>query len=295
MNKKRCIALGFFDGVHLGHAGLMRKTLEVSEKKGLAAAVLTFDRHPQSFITNHPEPLINSPEDRQDIIKRLYGIDEIIVAKFSRRFMQTPWQDFIKDFLINGFSAGHIVVGDDYRFGHKGQGTPVLLKQDCRGLGVGVDIIDAVSIDGVRVSSTHIRGLLAEGDIKTANRFLGHKHQLTGPVIHGQKIGRTLDIPTINMSFPEGVICPRFGVYKSRVFVQGKYYSGITNIGVRPTFEGEKAPNMETLIFDFKEQVYQQTARVELIDFIRPERKFDTPEQLKAQILQDIACVKSEE
>ena len=159
MRKERVIALGFFDGVHLGHAALLRRTAEEAARRGITPAVFTFDRPPKEVVTGIPCPLINSPEDRRDLVRRLYGIKDVILAPFDREMMTTSWEDFVSELLVGRWNAVHLVAGHDHRFGHKNQGTPELLKEKCAALGLGCDIIPEVEIGGVTVSSTYSRRL----------------------------------------------------------------------------------------------------------------------------------------
>lgn len=184
--KERVIALGFFDGVHLGHGALLRRAAEAAAERGAVPAVFTFDRPPKEVVTGVPCPLINSPEDRRELVSRLYGIREVIMAPFDHEMMTTGWEDFITEILVGRYHAVHLVAGHDHRFGHKNQGTPELLKEKCAQLGLGCDIIPKVEIGDITVSSTYIRRLLELGQTERAARFLGHPHTLAGTV----QIGR---------------------------------------------------------------------------------------------------------
>ena len=234
--RERVIALGFFDGVHLGHGALLRRAVEEAKKRGCESAVFTFDRPPKEVITGVPCPLINSPEDRAALVKRLYGIDEMLMVPFDDEMRTTPWDRFVTDILVGRYGAVHLVAGHDHHFGHKNQGSPELLREKCAELGLGCDIIPAVTIGGVTVSSTHIRKLLEEGDVETARAFLGHPHVLTQTVGHGRQLGRTIGIPTANLVAPPHVLLPRRGVYAAKITLpDGRAFGGVTNVGVRPT------------------------------------------------------------
>ena len=172
--KERVIALGFFDGVHLGHGALLRRTAEEAARRGCTPAVFTFDRPPKEVVTGVPCPLINSPEDRKDLIRRLYGIQDVLMVPFDNEMMTTPWDDFIVRILVGRYHAVHLVAGHDHHFGHRNQGTPELLAQKCAQLGLGCDIVEAVKIGGEPVSSTRIRALLEQGRREDACRLLGH-------------------------------------------------------------------------------------------------------------------------
>ena len=200
--KERVIALGFFDGVHLGHGALLRRAAEEAARRGCTPAVFTFDRPPKEVVTGVPCPLINSPEDRRELVRRLYGIQDVLMVPFDQEMMTTSWEDFVTEILVRRYHAVHLVAGHDHHFGHKNAGTPELLVQKCRELGLGCDIIPKVEIAGITVSSTYIRRLLELGQISRANRFLGHPHTLTGVVRHGRGIGSSQLFPTANPHHP---------------------------------------------------------------------------------------------
>lgn len=286
--RERVIALGFFDGVHLGHGALLRRAAEEAQKRGCESAVFTFDRPPKEVITGIPCPLINSPEDRAELVKRLYGIDEMIMVPFDDEMRTTPWDRFVTDILVERYGAVHLVAGHDHHFGHRNQGSPELLKEKCAELGLGCDIIPAVTLDGVTVSSTHIRKLLEEGDVETARAFLGHPHVLTQTVGHGRQLGRTIGIPTANLVAPPHVLLPKRGVYAAKITLpDGRAFGGVTNVGVRPTVNNGQDVTVEPWILDFDGDLYGQAIRVEFYRRLRDERKFDSLAALRSQIETD--------
>ena len=286
--RERVIALGFFDGVHLGHGALLRRAAEEARKRGCESAVFTFDRPPKEVITGIPCPLINSPEDRAELVKRLYGIDEMIMVPFDDEMRTTPWDRFVTDILVGRYGAVHLVAGHDHHFGHRNQGSPELLKEKCAELGLGCDIIPAVTLDGVTVSSTHIRKLLEEGDVETARAFLGHPHVLTQTVGHGRQLGRTIGIPTANLVAPPHVLLPKRGVYAAKITLpDGRAFGGVTNVGVRPTVNNGQDVTVEPWILDFDGDLYGQAIRVEFFRRLRDERKFESLDALRSQIETD--------
>lgn len=286
--RERVIALGFFDGVHLGHGALLRRAAEEAKKRGCESAVFTFDRPPKEVITGVPCPLINSPEDRAALVKRLYGIDEMLMVPFDDEMRTTPWDHFVTDILVGRYGAVHLVAGHDHHFGHKNQGSPELLREKCAELGLGCDIIPAVTIGGITVSSTHIRKLLEEGDVETARAFLGHPHVLTQTVGHGRQLGRTIGIPTANLVAPPHVLLPRRGVYAAKITLpDGRAFGGVTNVGVRPTVNNGQDVTVEPWILDFDGDLYGQAIRVEFYRRLRDERKFDSLAALRSQIETD--------
>ena len=282
------IALGFFYCVHLGHGALLRRAAEEAKKRGCESAVFTFDRPPKEVITGVPCPLINSPEDRAALVKRLYGIDEMLMVPFDDEMRTTPWDRFVTDILVGRYGAVHLVAGHDHHFGHKNQGSPELLREKCAELDLGCDIIPAVTIGGVTVSSTHIRKLLEEGDVETARAFLGHPHVLTQTVGHGRQLGRTIGIPTANLVAPPHVLLPRRGVYAAKITLpDGRAFGGVTNVGVRPTVNNGQDVTVEPWILDFDGDLYGQAIRVEFYHRLRDERKFDSLAALRSQIETD--------
>ena len=283
------IALGFFDGVHRGHGALLEKAVQRARELGAEPVVFTFDRPPKEVVTGKPVFLINSPEDRQGLVKRLYGIDRVILAPFDREMMAMPWDTFVEQKLVRELNAVHLVAGHDHRFGHKNQGTPQLLQEKCRELGLGCDIIPKVEVDGITVSSTYIRELVESGDVETAARFLGHRHCMTQTVGHGQRLGRTIGIPTVNLTVPGHVLTPKFGVYVSRVYLpDGRSCAGVTNVGTRPTVSQGDAVSVETFLLDFDGDLYGQDIRLEYCKRLRGEVKFDSLEALREEIQKNI-------
>ena len=283
------IALGFFDGVHRGHGALLEKTVQRAQELGAEPMVFTFDRPPKEVVTGKPVFLLNSPEDRQELMKRIYGIDRVLLAPFDREMMTLPWDAFVEQKLVRDLNAVHLVAGHDYHFGYKNQGDPRLLQEKCRELGLGCDIIPKVEVDGITVSSTYIRTLVESGQMERAAEFLGHRHCLTRTVAHGCRFGRTIGIPTVNLTPPDHVLLPERGEYVTRVFLpDGSSVPGVTNIGTRPTVSDGDTVSVETFLLDFDGDLYDKTIRVEFCRRLRPERKFASPQELKAEIQRNI-------
>ncbi len=289
---KRVIALGFFDGVHVGHQALMKKTVERAERYGIRPAVISFDAHPDTFVHGIDVPLLGSVADRKDLIHRIGGIDDIIMIHFDRKFMQTPWDEFLNT-VKDELGAVHLVIGHDFCCGYRGEGTSDRIAAWCREKALGVDIVDEVYVDGVIVSSTYIRELVSAGDMENAARFLGHPHTLTDTVGYGYKIGRSIGAPTINTRIPEGVIVPKLGVYATRVWLPEGPKPAVTNVGVRPTFGNDERLTVESNILDFEGNLYGSQVRLEFLSFLREERRFPSPQALGEQIQRDIAASRS--
>ena len=286
---KRVIALGFFDGIHNGHAALLRCVTQRAQTLNAVPAAVTFDTHPENLILKQPVPLITSPADRADIMQRLFGIRDVIVAHFDQRMMHMPWEEFITDYLVAEHGAVHLVAGHDFHFGYKGEGNPERLQEKCAQLGIGCDIIPPVYQEGRVISSTYIRTLIAQGEMEEANAFLGHPHSLTDRVSHGKKLGSTLGFPTVNLRIPAGVITPAFGVYATKVFLEdGRSFAAVTNVGVRPTVhDSDGHVTVEGFILDFDGDLYGQSVRMEFYKFLRPEQKFPSLDALRAAVMEN--------
>lgn len=284
--KQRVIALGFFDGVHLGHGGLLRLTRRIADQKGLCAAALTFDTHPDTLVYGTPVALLNTQEERAELMRRLYGIDEVLTLHFDHATMQQPWEEFVRVTLRETYHAAHVVCGHDYRFGAHGEGNAKRLAQACAAFGMECDCVPEICVDGKTVSSTRIRVLLEAGETEAAVRCLGHPHLLRGTVIHGRQLGRTMGIPTANFCLQKGVLTPRFGVYAAKASFDGTERIAVVNIGVQPTVKGTTV-TVESWILDFDGDLYGHTLNLGLLAFLRPERKFDSLAQLRDEILQN--------
>ncbi len=289
-NKERVIALGFFDGVHLGHGALLSTAVEKARALGVTAAAFTFDRHPASAITGDTVPLLSTVEDRGHLMRQCFGIDEVIISHFDA-MVKMDWEDFITQYLIGELNVCHVVAGHDFHFGYMGKGNPQRLQEKCDELGVGCTIIPQIQQDGITISSTYIRTLIAQGEMTRATEFLGHPHTLTGQVSHGKKLGgRVLGFPTVNLHIPAGVIIPALGVYATRIHVGEDSYMAVTNVGVRPTVgDGEKNITVEGFLLDFEGDLYGKTVRVEFYTRLREERRFPDFPSLAAEIARNEA------
>ncbi len=290
---KRAIALGFFDGVHLGHAALLERTKQRAAEIGALPSVLSFDVHPDTLVFGKEVPLINSAIGREEIIRRCFGIDNVVFIHFNQHVMHMPWQDFAAS-VIDELQAAWVVVGHDFSFGWRGEGTPEKLRSCCAARGVGCDVIPPVMLDGRVISSTYIRTLIERGDMEEAARWLGHPHTLADTVHSGYHLGSKLGAPTINMFFPDGVLVPRHGVYAARVFLEnGENYPAVTNIGVRPTVSEGNRVSVESHLLDYEGNLYGRQARVEFHAFLREERRFEDMEALGRQIRRDAEAARA--
>jgi len=282
-HNKRIFALGFFDGVHLGHQALLAECVRLARAMDVETAAITFERHPQSLFHTDIPPLLTTIRDRFRLLLR-YGIDHVYPLPVTAEVMGKPWRDFLLELMEYG--AAGFVCGDDFRFGSRGEGNAELLRQFCRERKIPCVIVPEQSLEGVRISSSYIRRQIGEGDMATAVRFLGHGHTLTGTVVTGRKLGHKLGFPTANIELPEGVIVPRHGVYACRAFVGETGYMAVCNVGSRPTVRGHQV-RTETWLLDFDGDLYGQAVTLEFLRFLRPEERFGSVEELKAAVLRD--------
>ena len=282
---KKIYALGFFDGVHLGHQALIGECVRLARELDAQAAAITFDRHPQSLFAQTPPALLRSTADRVALLRH-YGVEHIRLLPVTAQIMGQSWEDFLNTLVKDG--ARGFVCGNDFRFGHKGEGDAKKLQQFCSEHDLPCVIVPEQTLNGVRISSTYIRSLIEEGDVETAAKFLGHPHALSGEVVAGRQIGRSIGVPTANILIPEDIVVPKLGVYACLCEIGGKKYSAVTNIGFRPTVGGHQV-RAESWILDFEGDLYGKRITLEFVKFLRPEHKFSSLEELKAQIQIDAA------
>ena len=279
-NEKTIFALGFFDGVHLGHRMLLQACRQFASHMGCKAGAVTFCTHPEEIVTGSAPALINTIEDRKKLMTQ-YGIQEILVLPFDAQLRSLSWIEFLQMLIKKG--AVGFVCGDDFRFGYRGEGTAEKLSEFCRRMDLCWSVVPAQTLGDTRISSTYIRHLLVVGEIELANQFLGHPHILTGKVVAGQQLGRTIGIPTANLQLPEGVLCPRYGVYACKAMVEGKTYMAVTNVGMRPTVGGDQV-TIEPWLLDFSGDLYGKELTLEFHGYLRPEEKFASLAELQAEI-----------
>ena len=288
MEKKTIYALGFFDGVHLGHQALLKQCRELADQNGCQAGVVTFTSHPDSLVLGEPPALLNTSDDRARLLYA-FGMDIVKEIPFDRELMTTHWSTFLDRLLAVG--AAGFVCGDDFRFGSGGLGTAKKLAAYCEKKELPYAIVPEQIMGGERISSTQIRSLLEQGDLENVSRLLGHPHVLTGMVTPGKQLGRTLGFPTANLPFPAELATPKLGVYVCVALVDDQTYVSLCNIGIRPTVAGESI-NAEIHLLDFDGDLYGKEITIAFHTFLRPEKKFESLEELKAQIAEDIAQVR---
>lgn len=273
-------ALGSFDGLHLGHRQVIGNTLSAP---GLRPAVITFQQNPSVSLQKKPVPLLTTNEQKLALLEEM-GVEVVYLLSFEQIRDMEP-EDFVEA-LYRVCRVRALSCGFNFRFGKNGRGDAGLLKELCREKGIELSVTPPVSVAGETVSSTRIRACLEQGDVQQAGQLLGRPFGYDFEVTHGRQLGRTWGTPTINQPFPAGYVLPRFGVYASLVEVEGQKYYGVTNIGVKPTV-GSDCALSETWIPEFSGDLYGKKVPVELLDFIRPERKFDSLDQLKNEILEN--------
>jgi len=284
MKEKKIFALGFFDGVHLGHQALLTACRALAIEYGCKAGAVTFSQHPDTLVLGSTPKLINTINDRKQLLSDM-GAETIITLPFDKALMVMPWQRFIS-LLRNEYGAVGFVCGADFRFGHKGSGDAEKLAAFCREKSLTCAVVADQTVDGVRVSSTHIRSLLEQGDMEAADRFLGHAHVLSGEVVSGRRLGRTIGVPTANIRIPEEVVVPKLGVYACIAEVGGESYVAVTNVGSRPTVEGHEV-RAESWLLSFDGDLYGETIKLHFYKYLRPEEKFASLEELRQQIQKD--------
>lgn len=279
------LSLGKFDGLHRGHELLMDSVFEKA-KTGLKAAVFTFDIPPNQA-SEAEQQVITTNEEKQQLFFE-HGVDYLIECPFTKEIMHMEAERFIEE-IVKRLCVKWIVVGTDFRFGHNRRGDYHMLQNYAKACGYQVRVVQKMQYQGRDISSTYIREALKKGSIEFANQLLGYPYFIRGKIIHGNQVGRTIGFPTINLQPPPQKLLPPFGVYVSKIQLDGKQYGGITNIGKKPTIQGDRPAGAETYIYGFHGDVYEKTAKVELLHFERPEMKFDGIAALKGQLEKDIA------
>lgn len=280
------ISLGKFDGIHRGHELLMERLAE-KKREGMKAAIFTFDIPPRRNVQHVEAKVLTTNEEKMHIFEEM-GIDYLIECPFTEEVMHMEPEDFIR-MLVERLHVKCIVAGEDFRFGHNRRGDYRMLQEYAGKLGYEALILKKMKEDARDISSTFVREEIAAGNIEKANHLLGYRYFVKGMVKHGNQIGRTIGIPTINLIPPEEKLLPPFGVYVSEVVIGEERYQGVTNVGCKPTIEGNNPVGVETYLLDFHENVYDRIVTVEFISKIRAEHKFENIEALKEQMENDIA------
>lgn len=285
------VALGNFDGIHLGHKKLIDTMVSMAKKDSLVPSVFTFDYDFHSFKLGNTHTSIVSERQKEKFLEDL-GVEILYIADFCEQMKTMEPEEFVRDIMINRLNAKLIVVGFNFKFGHKAKGDTVLLEELSEKYDFKLNIISPVVKDSHLVSSTEIRELIRSGDIRSANIMLGRNYSMEGTVIRGKGRGHKLGFATANLKCDADYVIPKFGVYDSEVIYREKRYRGITNIGANPTF-ADIVFSIETHLIDFSKDIYGEQIEIELLRFIRPEKKFESVEKLVIQVKKDIEMVKS--
>ena len=283
------VALGHFDGIHLGHRAVLDTALQWAQKEKLVPVVMLFDIHPRKLISGNIPPMLTSEKKKRNLLE---GMGFTVVDFDFRKAMNYSPDEFVEKVLIDCLNARVVTCGFDYHYGKGGKGNAATLRQELEKRDVKVFAKEAVLLDGCVVSSTAVRDFISKGEIEKANAMLGSLFSYDFTVEKGDGIGRVLGFPTMNQFFPEDFIVPKYGVYASRVCLDGKYYPAVTNVGVRPTLD-KASMRSETCILDFHGDLYGKNVEVSLIRFIRDEKKFPDLDCLSAQIEKDIIRARS--
>ena len=286
------VALGNFDGVHLGHQKIIERTVRSANAMGLKSAVFTFSNHPSSVLgKGEPVKNILYNEEKVHIIEEM-GVDYLINVPFTRDILSMPPEQFVKDILVDHLRIREAYCGFNYTFGYKASGTPEVLMHEGLQHGFGIHVQEPFTIDGIVVSSTHIRQLISEGRMEEVAKFMGRMYSVGGDVIIGNQLGRTIGFPTMNQTIDDTMVTPPNGVYITYCTLEGVRYPSITNVGNKPTV-GDFGKNIETHVFNFNEEVYGKHIHVEFVRRTRPEKKFGSVEELQKQIQSDCIAAKA--
>lgn len=281
------VTIGTFDGMHLGHKAILKRVVETAKKENLDSAVLTFFPHPRMVLQQNSDiKLLNTIEERTQLLEKT-GLDHLVIHPFTHAFSRLTALEYVRDILVNSLKAKKIIIGYDHRFGRNRNANIEDLKEFGRTYNFEVEEISVKEIDDVAISSTKIRKALDAGDVETANNFLGYNFMISGEVIQGKKIGRTINYPTANLKLKESYkLIPKNGVYVVQSIIESEKIFGITSIGTNPTVGGTKK-TIETYFLDFNKDLYGKQITIEFLKFIRDEDTFDSIELLRQEIIKD--------
>lgn len=290
---KTSVALGNFDGLHIGHREIFRAAIDAAKEQGLKSLCFTFSNHPFNFILRRDDgdpdavKLICTEEEKIALIEGM-GFDILVNVPFDEHIMTMHAHDFFEGIVKEKLNAGFVSVGFNYTYGARAMGKPDTLRKECEEAGIGVSIHDAVIVDGEVVSSTLVREMIATGNMEMTAKLLGRPYSFSGTVSHGKRLGSRMGIPTINIPAPDRQMLPPNGVYFSRILIGGSTFNSVSNIGINPTVNPDKNfKTIETNIFDFNDDAYGEDVTVYFDHFSRGERKFRDKEELFAQIARD--------
>lgn len=284
------VALGCFDGVHIGHRAVISETVNIAKQSGIQSAVWCFEAPPKNFFIKNSAPLITTPSEKIALISEL-GVDVAVCVPFDTDIGSLTPDEFFFEILIKRMHTAHVVCGSNYTFGKNGIGNAEYLSELCQKNGIGFTSIGHICVDGISVSASAIREMVKRGNITDASLLLGRPYSISGTVIDGNHLGRTLGFPTANLALRDGCVVPKNGVYLTKAYIDGVERFGITNVGKHPTVPTENIL-AETYVFDFDSDIYGKKLRLEFLEFIRNEKTFASLKELSAQVQLDIEKAK---
>ena len=283
------ITIGNFDGIHKGHIKLIKKAVKEAKHKKFKSIVFTFENHPMRYFRENSIKSIITNDEKINILKSL-GVDIILMVPFNEYMTKISAINFVKEILIDKLKCKKVIVGHDFTFARNKEGTVEKLKSIGKVYNMEVEVINPIKINNIRVSSSYIRQLISQGKVHNIKDFLGRNYSLEGEVIHAKKLGRTIGFPTANLNIDNNLIIPKCGIYAVKVYLKDKTYYGATNIGYNPTVNGQSL-SIETNILNFNKDIYGQIIKIEFLERIRDERKFNSLDELKAQLHKDVNFV----
>ncbi|MCR4587414.1 MAG: bifunctional riboflavin kinase/FAD synthetase [Lachnospiraceae bacterium] len=285
LNKPSAVAIGKFDGIHKGHMALLQEILR-QKRQGLQAVVFTFDPLPDIFFGGRPCKLLSTDQEKHRLLEEL-GVDVLVEYPLTKESASVSPEKFVTEILVKQMKMAYIAAGYDLSFGDKGKGNAALLKKMAPACGYEVSVIDKICLGEREVSSTYVREAVAEGNMELATSLLGREYLILSTVRHGQRLGHVIGMPTMNLIPEEEKLLPPYGVYFSESLVNGAWYKGVTNIGMRPTVSSEPKVTVETFLFDFDADIYDETVGVKLHHYSRAEMRFENVEALSARMHED--------
>ncbi|SHJ44534.1 bifunctional riboflavin kinase/FAD synthetase [Tepidibacter formicigenes] len=284
------VTIGNFDGVHIGHQNIINKTISIAKEKNLKSILFTFSNHPINFFVNDSIKNLMTIQEKYNFIKNM-GIDIVLPIPFNESIIKLTPDEYIEEILIKRLKVKELIIGHDFKFGKNRGGNADFLKKVAQIYDFNVRVIEPIKIENIRVSSTYIRKLLEEGNIKRVRKFLGREYNINGVVVHGKKVGRKLGFPTINLKVDEDILIPKIGVYRTKVKIENDFYDGATNIGYTPTIQNKNF-SIETYIIDYNGDLYKKEVSLYFIERIRDEIQFKTIEELRNQMKNDVEKIK---
>lgn len=291
--KNPILTLGMYDGVHIGHQSIIQKLNQIADEVDGKSTLLTFEPHPRLVLSDGKADLqlLTPLEEKIELLEK-YGLQNLILHPFTKEFSQLNSVEFVENLLCNTIGIHTIVIGYDHHFGKNREGNFEQLQMLSKELNFNLAKIEEIKTDDLQISSTQIRNGLFEGNVKFAAKGLGRFYALTGKVVHGDKLGRTLGFPTANLELPEFKLIPKNGVYLVKVHLKNQIYKGLLSIGTRPTVTNSNEKRVEVFILDFKKEIYGETLSLDLIEFIRDDMKFNSLDELILQMNLDLDLAK---